>query len=196
MKVFGVEDFLRNPPEGFQVETRGSSHTLVKFDPNSCCVFIDEFYLDDRNVMFQFSPGREFVVKNLGDYTKMREKITSQQIYLLASAGGKTSRTAKGSSTYLIVALNGSHPLVRWQMEQGLDKAISSVAGESYNVKIDVSSALRSWVGRRKHVLPSFATSQSWRDCSFTLKYHSDALFDILFWLGLSNKCFEIKYVY
>lgn len=58
MKVFGVEDFLRNPPEGFLVETRGSGHTLVKFDPNSCCVFIDEFYLDGRNVMFQFSPGR------------------------------------------------------------------------------------------------------------------------------------------
>lgn len=37
-----------------------------------------------------------------------------------------------------MVAINGSHPMIRWEMERGLDMTISSVAGESYTV--DVSS--------------------------------------------------------
>ncbi len=39
---------------------------------------------------------------------------------------------------YYVVAINGSHPMIRWEMERGLDMTISSVAGESYTV--DVSS--------------------------------------------------------
>ncbi|KAG5284716.1 hypothetical protein AALO_G00029700 [Alosa alosa] len=200
MEIFEVEDFLRNPPNGFRVESRGSGHTLVKSDPNSCCVFIDEFNLDKRKVIFQFSTGREFVIDNLGNYTKMREKITSQQIYLLASASdisslkGETIYRTAEVSTYFIVVLNGKHPLVKWQMEKGLDRAISSVAGESYNVEIDLSQALQSWVERRENVLPSALKGKSWTDCSFSLKYHSDALFDIPFWFGLSNRHFKITY--
>ncbi|XP_062393029.1 mesenteric estrogen-dependent adipogenesis protein-like [Sardina pilchardus] len=200
MEISEVEDFLRNPPHGFRVQSRESGHTLVKSDPNNCCVFIDEFHSNNRKVIFQFSTGREFVVNNLGSYSKMRKKITSQQMYLLASAsdicslkGEKLSRTAEGS-TYFIVMLNGKHPFVKWQMEQVLDRAISSVAGESYNVEIDLSQALQSWVGRRENVLPSGFKGKSWTDCSFTLKYHSDALFDIPFWCGLSNRHFKITY--
>lgn len=39
-----------------------------------------------------------------------------------------------------MVAINGSHPMIRWEMERGLDLTISSVAGESYTV--DVSSSV------------------------------------------------------
>ncbi|KAL2094658.1 hypothetical protein ACEWY4_009377 [Coilia grayii] len=201
MEVIKVEDFLLNPPQGFVVN-RHSGHTLVKFDPNSCCVFIDEFNMDNGKIIFQFSPGRKFVVDNLGDYTKMRKKITSQRIYLLASAsdklpswGGELTETPE-ESEYFIVALNGSHPLVRWQIEQGLDQTISSVAGESYSVEIDLSQALHGWVERRKNVLPSVLKGKSWGICSFTLKYHSDALFDFPFWFGLSKRNFKINYRY
>ncbi|XP_063059686.1 mesenteric estrogen-dependent adipogenesis protein-like [Engraulis encrasicolus] len=201
MEVIKVEDFLRNPPKGFVVN-RHFGHTLVKFDPNSCCAFIDEFYTEKGKIIFQFSPGRKCVVNNLGDYTKMRKKITSQRIYLLASASdmpasrdGKLNQTSE-ESEYFIVVLNGSHPAVRWQMEQGLDRTISSVAGESYSVEIDLSQALHSWVERRKNVLPSVLKGKSWGICSFTLKYHSDALFDFSFWFGRSKRHFKINYKY
>lgn len=39
-----------------------------------------------------------------------------------------------------MVAINGSHPMIKWEMERGLDLTISSVAGESY--KVDVSSSV------------------------------------------------------
>lgn len=35
-----------------------------------------------------------------------------------------------------MVAINGSHPMIRWEMERGLDRTISSVAGESYAVDV------------------------------------------------------------
>lgn len=41
---------------------------------------------------------------------------------------------------YYVVAINGSHPMIRWEMKRGLDLTISSVAGESYTV--DVSSSV------------------------------------------------------
>ena len=41
-----------------------------------------------------------------------------------------------------MVSIDGSDPLIKWQMEKGLDWTISSVTGESY--RGDVSRTLRS----------------------------------------------------
>lgn len=41
-----------------------------------------------------------------------------------------------------VVSIDGTDPLVRWQMERGLDWTISSVAGESY--RVDVRGTLHS----------------------------------------------------
>lgn len=38
-----------------------------------------------------------------------------------------------------MVSIDGGDPLIRWQLERGLDWTISSVAGESY--RVDVSRA-------------------------------------------------------
>lgn len=38
-----------------------------------------------------------------------------------------------------VVSIDGGDPLIRWQLERGLDWTISSVAGESY--RVDVSRA-------------------------------------------------------
>lgn len=43
-----------------------------------------------------------------------------------------------------VVSIDGNHPLIKWQMERGLDWTISSVAGESY--RVDVSRALWSFL--------------------------------------------------
>lgn len=39
-----------------------------------------------------------------------------------------------------VVSVDGGDPVIKWQMERGLDWTISSVAGESY--RVDVSRDL------------------------------------------------------
>lgn len=35
-----------------------------------------------------------------------------------------------------MVSVDGSDPFIKWQLEKGLDRTISSVAGESYRVDV------------------------------------------------------------
>ncbi len=39
-----------------------------------------------------------------------------------------------------VVSVDGNDPLIKWQMEKGLDWTISSVAGESYRVDVSMTS--------------------------------------------------------
>ena len=43
-----------------------------------------------------------------------------------------------------VVSIDGSDPLIKWQLERGLDWTISSVTGESY--RVDVSRTLTTYV--------------------------------------------------
>ncbi|XP_052376391.1 mesenteric estrogen-dependent adipogenesis protein-like [Oncorhynchus keta] len=200
MEVIEVEEFLRNPPPGFTVE---AGDRFVKSDPENCCVFIDDFELSrGGKVVFQHSQGKKITVRNLGDYTRFRKNLTSKKIYILVSAcESKPSSTDKKAPKnrrvlqQYVVSIDGHNPLIKWEIERGLDRTISSVAGESYRVDIDLCDALRGWagesfclLGNREKVTPV------WKDTCFTLKYYSDALFDFPHWLGFSKRHFKISY--
>ncbi|XDV54485.1 hypothetical protein PO909_022768 [Leuciscus waleckii] len=172
MDVLELESFLSSPPHGFSAERRAGC-TVVKWDQENSCVFIDEIQSSKGNIIFCNSPGREITVRTLGEYTDLRRKLTSMTTYILVSACTKTTVEEKRNRDvtalrYYVVAINGSHPMIRWEMERGLDRTISSVAGESYTVDVDVSAALQGWVGENFQILvdaekeSDFADFLSW----------------------------------
>ncbi|XP_036379744.1 mesenteric estrogen-dependent adipogenesis protein-like [Megalops cyprinoides] len=197
--VIELEDFLRNPPDDFTVEVRGTGYRFVKYDSHSCCVFIDEIKSAKGKVIFQDSPGREIKIHTLRDYMHVRRSLTSQRICVLVSAyednsawSKKAEKAAKVLQQYIVV-INGSNPVIKWEIERGLDQTISSVAGESYTVDIDLSEVLQNWMGDNFHILvDGRKVKPFWKDTSFVLNYHSDSLFDFPYWLGFSKRQFKI----
>ncbi|XP_016409270.1 uncharacterized protein LOC107741174 isoform X1 [Sinocyclocheilus rhinocerous] len=199
MDVIELESFVNSPPGGFTVESRAGCR-VVKWDQENSCVFIDEIQSSKGKVIFCNSPGRKVIVRTLREYTDVRRQLTSKTIYILVSACTKTKVEEKRNRDvpvlgYYVVAINGSHPMIRWEMERGLDMTISSVAGESYIVDVDVSAALQGWVGESFQILVDVEKVKPiWKDTHFTIKYRSDALFDIPYWFGCSKRQFKVSY--
>ncbi|XP_058885558.1 mesenteric estrogen-dependent adipogenesis protein-like isoform X2 [Acipenser ruthenus] len=199
--LIDLEDFLKEPPFCFTVEKRASGCRFVKYDPETCCVFIEDVQTATGKVVFQHSAGRSVKVRTLRDYTHLRKRLTSKLIFLLVSAcennaalsGKKAEKKSKVLKQFIVV-INGSNSIIKWEMERGLDQTISSVAGESYTVKIDVKDALQRWMDQEKFAitLGHQRFKPVWRDTWFVLKYHSDALFDFPFWFGFSKRKFTI----
>uniref|UniRef100_A0A3P9KZI1 Uncharacterized protein n=1 Tax=Oryzias latipes TaxID=8090 RepID=A0A3P9KZI1_ORYLA len=179
MTVTEVGEFLRGPPAGFSVETIGSHHR-VHSDDDTNLVLIDDFQSCSGKITFQNSLGR--CVKPI-------------LIYLLVTCDQTPSGnllTPLGSGMQYVVSIDSSDPFLKWQMERGLDRTISSVAGESYwvDVSIDIVEALETWTAEHP-----MSTEPVWRDASFTLKYESDALFDFPHWFGFSKRTFKPLYL-
>ncbi|KAK2882014.1 mesenteric estrogen-dependent adipogenesis protein-like isoform X2 [Channa argus] len=201
MTVTQVDEFLRKPPPGFSVERFGSGYR-VHSDPEKSLVLIDDFEHCKGKVVFQNSVGRKVKMHNLWEYTSMRKSLLSKNIYLLVSAcEEKLSASNKSAASearvlkQYVVSINGTDPFIRWQMEKGLNWTISSVAGESYRVDVDLSEAVESWAGKSTHIITDelIKAKLVWKDASFTLKYYSDALFDFPHWFGFSKRKFLLR---
>ncbi|XP_018548122.1 mesenteric estrogen-dependent adipogenesis protein [Lates calcarifer] len=201
LTVTEVEEFLKNPPAGFSVETLGSGYR-VRSDPEKSLVLIDDFNSCRGRIVFENSLGRKVEMHNLWEYTSMRKSLLSKRIYLLMSACKEdfsaTNKKANSVTTVLkqfVVSIDGNDPFVKWQMEKGLDWTISSVAGESYRVDIDLTEALESWAAKNIDIKTDnlIKVEPVWKDASFTLKYYSDALFDFPHWLGFSKRNFKLR---
>ncbi|KAM9846352.1 mesenteric estrogen-dependent adipogenesis protein [Aulostomus maculatus] len=192
LTVTELEEFLQNPPLGFSVIALGSGYR-VHSDPEESLVLIDEFESCGGRIVFQKSLGRTVKVENLWQYTSFRKSLLSRRIYVLVSACccAQSRRDLK----HYVVSLQGSDPFIKWQLEKGLDWTISSVAGESYRVEIDLSEALESWGAKHIRIETEEAMGDRpvWRDASFTLKYYSDALFDFPHWFGFSKRKFNLR---
>ncbi|XP_071362550.1 mesenteric estrogen-dependent adipogenesis protein [Trachinotus anak] len=201
MRVTEVEEFLRDPPAGLSVQALGSGYRVLS-DPEKSLVLIDDFHSCRGKIVFENSLGRKVKMQNLWEYTSMRKSLLSKRIYLLMSACQKnfstTNRKAATDFRVLkqyVVSIDGNDPLIKWQMERGLDWTISSVAGESYRVDIDLTEALDSWAAKNIHIKTDklMKVQPVWRDASFTLKYYSDALFDFPHWFGFSKRNFKLR---
>ncbi|XP_069002327.1 mesenteric estrogen-dependent adipogenesis protein [Embiotoca jacksoni] len=197
MRVTEVEEFLRNPPTGFSVEPLGSGYR-VRSSAESL-VLIDAFESCCGKIVFHNSLGRKVKMHNLWEYTSMRKNLLSKRIFLLTSAceenvtesNEKAARETRVPKQY-VVSIDGKEPFIKWQMERGLDWTISSVAGESYRVNIDLTKELESWA--EKNITDDLMKGKPvWRDASFTLKYYSDALFDFPHWFGFSKRTFKLR---
>ncbi|KAM4620397.1 mesenteric estrogen-dependent adipogenesis protein [Polymixia lowei] len=199
MIVTELEQFVRTPPPGFAVEVCSAGY-CVKSDPENCLVLIDDFESCGGKVVFQSSLGRKVKMHNLWEYTRVRKSLLSKRIYLVMAlceenpplTNKQTAKVPQGSRRY-VVSIDGRDPFISWQIERGLNWTISSVAGESYRVDIDLSEALQTWTERHFHVLPGKdITAHVWRDTCFSLKYYSDALFDFPHWFGFSKRKFKL----
>ncbi|KAK2828304.1 hypothetical protein Q5P01_019338 [Channa striata] len=201
MTVTQVDEFLTKPPPGFSVHRLGSGYR-VHSDPEKSLVLIDDFEHCEGKVVFQNSVGRKVKMRNLWEYTRMRKGLLSKSIHLLVSACGATlpacsKRAASGARALkqYVVSIDGNDPFIRWQMEKGLDWTMSSVAGESYRVDVDLSEAVESWAGKNTHIITDELIKAKfvWTDAYFTLKYYSDALFDFPHWFGFSKRQFMLR---
>ncbi|KAE8287412.1 Mesenteric estrogen-dependent adipogenesis protein [Larimichthys crocea] len=199
MTVTPVEEFLKKPPVGFSVELLGSGYR-VHSDAEKSLVLIDDFDSCMGKIVFQNSLGRKVKMQNLWEYTSMRESLLSKRIYLLVcaceeicSASNKKAASEVRVLQQYVVSIDGNDPFIRWQMVKGLDWTISSVAGESYRVDVDLTEPLESWAEKNIHVLSDKPIKTVWTDASFTLKYYSDALFDFPHWFGFSKRKFKLR---
>ncbi|KAM6983744.1 mesenteric estrogen-dependent adipogenesis protein [Tautogolabrus adspersus] len=199
--VTKVEEFLKKPPAGFSVQALGSGGFRVHSDPEESLVLIDDFDSCRGKIVFQQSLRREVKMQNLWEYTRMRKSLLSKRIYLLVSAyeenSSETNKKPTNEARLLhqyVVSIYGNDPYIRWQMERGLDWTISSVAGESYRVDIDLTEVLERWGAKNLHIIPDkpIKVKPVWKDTCFTLKYYSDALFDFPHWLGFSKRKFNL----
>ncbi|KAM9729118.1 mesenteric estrogen-dependent adipogenesis protein [Menidia menidia] len=199
MTVTELGEFLRNPPKGFSVKALSSGYRVCSDDERNL-VLIDNFQSCKGEIVLQKSLGRKVKVHNLRDYTNLRKSLLSKRIYLLASvceeklpeSRKKAAGDVRGLREY-VVSVDGGDPLIGWQMEKGLDWSISSVAGESYRLDIDLTEALESFAPRSAAAEDRNTVKPVWRDASFTLKYYSDALFDFPHWFGFSKRTFKLK---
>lgn len=204
MTATEVEEFLRNPPDGFSVEVLGSGYR-VHSDPEKSLVFIHAINSSRGKIVFQNSLGRKFKMHDLWEYTSMRKSLLSKRIYLLGSVcEDKTRKRKKISASkkkaakqarvlqQYVLSIDGNNPFIKWQMEKGLDWTIASVAGESYRVDIDLSELLESWAAENVTDKP-IKVKPVWRDASFTLKYYSDAFFDFPHQFGFSKRTFKLR---
>ncbi|XP_049448347.1 mesenteric estrogen-dependent adipogenesis protein-like [Epinephelus fuscoguttatus] len=201
MKVTEVEEFLRKPPAGFSVEALTSGYR-VHSDPETSLVLIDDFDSCRGRIVFHKSLGRKVKMHNLWEYTSMRKSLLSKRIYLLMSAceenlsvANKKAATEPKVLKQFVVSFDGRDPFIKWQMERGLDWTISSVAGESYRVDIDLTEVLESWAAKNIIIITDEQKKVQpvWRDAAFTLKYYSDALFDFPHWFGFSKRRFNLR---
>ncbi|XP_061786937.2 mesenteric estrogen-dependent adipogenesis protein [Nerophis lumbriciformis] len=184
MMVTELDEFLRKPPSGVSVATK-----RVRVDPETSLLLVDPRDAVAASVDFQGSLGRNVTLTNLWEYSSFRKKLVSRTIYLLVSTHLPTSTDVVKR---YVVSVDGANPLVRRRLEQGLDWAISSVAGESYQVEMDLSETLDTWAASNLPKDDRTGGRLRWAGASFTLKYHSDALFDFPHWLGLSKRKFEL----
>ncbi|KAL6098725.1 medag [Pungitius sinensis] len=201
MRVTEVEEFLKNPPAGFSVEVLCSGYR-VHSDPESSLVLIEDFDSCRGKIAFAQSLGRKVKMQNLWEYSSMRKSLVSKWIYLHATACEENPPVAmqkEGNEARVlkqfVVCIDGNNPFIKWQMERGLDWTISSVAGESYSVDIDLTEPLESWAAINIYMINDklLQVKPVWRDASFTLKYHSDALFDFPHWFGFSKRKFNLR---
>ncbi|XP_041657834.1 mesenteric estrogen-dependent adipogenesis protein-like [Cheilinus undulatus] len=200
--VTELEEFLKTPPAGFSVEAFGLDGVRVLSDPEQSLVLIDDFDSCRGRICFHKSLGREVKMQNLWEYTSMRKSLLSKRIYLLMSVceGSLTETNEKAANDarvlqQYVVSINGSDPYIKWQMERGLDWTISSIAGESYRVDIDLMEVVESWGAKNIQIISDEAIKVKpvWRDACFTLKYYSDALFDFPHWFGFSKRKFNLR---
>ncbi|XP_013858785.1 mesenteric estrogen-dependent adipogenesis protein [Austrofundulus limnaeus] len=185
--VTEVGEFLKSPPDGFCVERLGSSGYRVQNDEDKNLVLIDDFQSSSGRIVFHNSLGRKVKMQNLWEYSRVRKSLLSKRIYLTVS-NKKELNHLKAVQRQYVVSVDGGDPFIRWQLERGLDWTISSVAGESYRVDVDLTEALESLV-----VPEEPKQKPVWRDASFTLKYYSDALFDFPHWFGFSKRTFKLR---
>ncbi|CAN9501833.1 unnamed protein product [Ophioblennius macclurei] len=199
MTVTELGEFLRNPPVGVSVEVLRTGYR-VHCDPEDSLLLLDDFHsCTGERVAFHKSLGRKVKMQNLWEYTSMRKRLLSKRIYLLVSACQEVhSKSNKKTGNEIrvlkqfVVSIDGNDPFIKWQMEKGLNWTISSVAGESYRVDIDLTEAMESWA--RKNIGDNLMNVKPvWKDASFTLKYSSDALFDFPHWFGLSKRKFTLR---
>ncbi|KAI3373192.1 hypothetical protein L3Q82_006501 [Scortum barcoo] len=196
-----VGEFLRKPPEGFSVEVLDSG-CRVHCDPEQSLVLIDDFDSCMGRIVFQNSLGRKVKMHNLWEYTGVRKSLLSKRIYVLMSACEEvfsaTNKKAASEARVLqqyVVSIDGSNTFIKWQIEKGLDWTISSIAGESYRVDIDLTELLESLAAENLQITtdPLTKVKPVWRDACFTLKYYSDALFDFPHWFGFSKRKFKLR---
>lgn len=182
------------------MEALGSGYR-VHSDPAKSLVLIDDFNSSEGKIIFQNTLGRKVKMRNLWEYTSTRKSLLSKRIYLLMSAREEDSSVSNNKAAsdsrvlqQYVVSIDGNDPFIKWQMERGLDWTISSVAGESYRVDIDLTELLESWAAENIHMETDqiIKVKAVWRDTSFTLKYYSDALFDFPHWFGFSKRKFKL----
>ncbi|XP_061607563.1 mesenteric estrogen-dependent adipogenesis protein-like [Phyllopteryx taeniolatus] len=184
MTVSELDDFLRRPPSGFSVEST-PLRSVVRGDPDTSLLLADPCDTSAGSVVFHGSLGRSVTLTDLWQYSDFRRSLVTKNIFMLVAT--RLPQCTEVAKRY-VVCVRGADPVVRWHMEAGLDWTISSVAGESYEVEVDLTDALNMWA---THNMTGI--KPEWVDSSFTLKYHSDPLFDFPHWLGFSKRKFKLR---
>lgn len=117
------------------------------------------------------------------DYKDYRETILSKPMLFFTNVQTKKDTSKERTYAFLV---NTRHPKIRRQIEQGMDMAISSVIGESYRLQFDFQEVVQNFFPPGTEVLNG-------QNLSFAYEFKADALFDFLYWFGLSNSTVKVR---
>ncbi|KAH0501997.1 Mesenteric estrogen-dependent adipogenesis protein [Microtus ochrogaster] len=122
-----------------------------------------------------FEDIRYVELTTYSDYKDYRETILSKPMLFFTNVQTKKDTSKERTYAFLV---NTRHPKIRRQIEQGMDMAISSVIGESY---------------RLQNFFPPGTEVLNGQNLNFTYEFKADALFDFLYWFGLSNSTVKVR---
>ncbi|XP_010622261.1 mesenteric estrogen-dependent adipogenesis protein [Fukomys damarensis] len=147
-------------------------------------VFGDGFVRLDGQLYRLSSYIKRYVeLTNYCDYKDYRETILSKPMLFFINVQTKQDTSKEKTYAFLV---NTRHPKIRRQIEQGMDMVISSVIGESYQLKFDFQEVL-------KNFFPPGTEVINGENLSFVYEFKADALFDFFYWFGLSNSTVKVN---
>ncbi|KAJ1114093.1 hypothetical protein NDU88_002332 [Pleurodeles waltl] len=116
------------------------------------------------------------------DYKDYRETLLSRPMLFLTTAKKESST----KETVFAFIVNTRHPKVKAQIENGMDRIISSVVGESYKLQFDFQNVVKDFFIRENFVMQG-------ADLTFSYEFKADALLDLFYMFGLSKKTVNVS---
>uniref|UniRef100_A0A2D4JWY5 Mesenteric estrogen-dependent adipogenesis protein n=1 Tax=Micrurus paraensis TaxID=1970185 RepID=A0A2D4JWY5_9SAUR len=117
------------------------------------------------------------------DYKNYRETILGRPMVFIINV--RTKYNSSKEKTYALL-VNTRHPKMRRQIENSMNNIISSVIGESYKLQFNFQDVV-------KKFFPSEAYLVHEESLSFSYEFKTDALFDFLYWFGISKRTVSIN---
>ncbi|XP_028655165.1 mesenteric estrogen-dependent adipogenesis protein-like [Erpetoichthys calabaricus] len=141
-------------------------------------VVLDGKQYELENIMERF-----IVIKSHKDYKDFRENLLTKPLILFTKAWRMKTvllNCENNGKTFAII-VNTRHPVIRYEIENGLNNIISSVWGESYDLQFDFVETIKEFFAKTGY-------DTNGKGLSFSFRFKADAFFDLSYMLGFSSK--------
>ncbi|KAG2456691.1 mesenteric estrogen-dependent adipogenesis protein-like [Polypterus senegalus] len=146
-------------------------------------VVLDGKLYEVENFMERF-----IVLESHKDYKDFRENLLTKPLILFTKAWRmkKVLLNCENNGKTFAVIVNTRHPVIHYEIENGLNNIISSVWGESYELQFDFAETIKEFFA-----MTGYDTDV--KGLSFSFRFKADTFIDLFYMLGFSNKKVPVK---